>query len=98
MFAELNDRERTLLAHVAAVMDRTGKPVLGVPLTPLDRSVFPGLGGFAPVLLPTPSAAVRALAAATWYATHTDAAVSDSLAGHHRSPHSSERTSDGAVA
>jgi acyl-CoA synthetase (NDP forming) len=72
-FPELNDRERALLTHIAAVMDATGKPVISVPLTPLDRSVFPGLGGFAPVLLPTPSAAVRALAAATWYATRVGA-------------------------
>ncbi len=78
-FPELNAREKALLAHVAAVMDATGKPVISVPLTPLDRSVFPGLGGFAPVLLPTPSAAVRALAAATWYATRVGAATPQRL-------------------
>ena len=68
--AELNDRETALLLHVAAVMERTGKPIVSVPLCPVQRSVFPGLGRYAPVLLPSPPAAVRALAGAAWYATH----------------------------
>jgi acyl-CoA synthetase (NDP forming) len=70
---EVNERERALLAHIAAVMQRTGKPVISVPLSPLDRSVFPELGPWAPVLLPSPGAAVRALAKATWYAAHAAA-------------------------
>ena len=70
LFAEFNDRERALLAHIAGVMERTGKPIVSVPLCPVKRSVFPGLGRYAPLLLPTPPAAVRALARATWYATH----------------------------
>jgi hypothetical protein len=68
-FAELNGREKALLEHIATVMERTGKPIVSVPLCPVQRSVFPGLGRFAPVLLPSPSAAVRALARAAWYAT-----------------------------
>jgi acyl-CoA synthetase (NDP forming) len=68
--AEFNDRERALLGHLAAVVERTGKPVVSVPLVPVERSVFPTLGAFAPLLLPTPAAAVAALAKATWYATH----------------------------
>jgi acyl-CoA synthetase (NDP forming) len=70
VFAELNTRERGLLAHIAAVTERTGKPVVSVPLVPVTRCVFPGLGEYAPVLLPSPTAAVAALARATWYATH----------------------------
>jgi acyl-CoA synthetase (NDP forming) len=66
----LNERERALLAHVAEVVERTGKPVVGVPLCPLERSVFPGDGRYAPVLLPSPRAAVRALARAVRYAAH----------------------------
>lgn len=69
-FIELNEREMALLQHIAAVMERIGKPIVSVPLCPLRRSVFPGLGRYAPLLLPSPSAAVRALARATWYATH----------------------------
>ena len=69
-FAELNEREEALLRHIAAIMERTGKPIVSVPLCPLRRSVFSGLGRYAPVLLPSPSAAVRALASAIWYATH----------------------------
>ncbi len=70
VFAELNGRERDLLAHIAAVTERTGKPVVSVPLVPVRRSVFRGLGRYPPVLLPSPTAAVNALARATWYATH----------------------------
>ena len=51
-------------------MERTGKPIVSVPLSPVQRSVFPGFGRYAPVLLPSPSAAVGALAKAAWYATH----------------------------
>jgi acyl-CoA synthetase (NDP forming) len=69
-FAELNDRETALLRHIAAVMERRGKPILSVPLCPVKRSVFPGLGRYAPVLLPSPRAAVRALASAAWHANH----------------------------
>jgi acyl-CoA synthetase (NDP forming) len=67
-FAELNEREEALIRHIAEVMERTGKPVISVPLTPVRRSVFAGLGRFAPVLLPSPPAAVRALASMAWYA------------------------------
>ena len=69
-FAELNEREEALLRHIADIMERTGKPIVSVPLCPVRRSVFLGLGRYAPVLLPSPQAAVRALAKAVWYATH----------------------------
>jgi len=68
--AEFNERERGLLRHLAVVGERTGKPIVSVPLCPVERSVFPALGACAPILLPTPPAAVGALARATWYATH----------------------------
>lgn len=67
--AELNDRELGLLRHFSAVTERTGKPILSVPLVPVRRTVYPGLAAFAPVLLRTPGAAVRALAKAVWYST-----------------------------
>jgi hypothetical protein len=69
-FAGLNARERSLLEHIAAVTECSGKPVVSVPLCPVERSVFPGLGRYAPILLPSPMAAVSALARATWYANH----------------------------
>ena len=47
-FAEMNDQEAALLAHVAAVTERTGKPIISVPLCPIERSVFPGLGAYSP--------------------------------------------------
>lgn len=70
LFPELNELEETLVRHIAAVMERTGKPVISVPLTPLQRSVFAGLGRFAPILLPSPPAAVHALAGMARYAEH----------------------------
>ena len=68
--SELNELEEPARRHIAEVMERTGKPVISVPLTPLRRSVFDGLGRFAPILLPSPAAAVRALAGMAWYASH----------------------------
>jgi acyl-CoA synthetase (NDP forming) len=70
LFPELNELEETLVRHIAAVMERTGKPVISVPLTPVQRSVFAGLGRFAPILLPSPPSAVRALAGMAWYSEH----------------------------
>ncbi len=67
--AGLTGQEERLLRHIAGVTERTGKPVISVPLCPVQRSVFPGWGPYAPLLLPTPAAAVRALANATWYAS-----------------------------
>ena len=69
-FPELNELEEALVRHTAAVMERTGKPVISVPLTPVQRSVFAGLGRFAPILLPSPPAAVRALAGMAGYAEY----------------------------
>jgi acyl-CoA synthetase (NDP forming) len=69
-FAEMTDHEAALLAHIAAVTERTGKPIISVPLCPIERSVFPGLGAYSPVLLSSPVSAVRALARAVRYATH----------------------------
>ena len=71
LFAELNELEEALVRHIGDVMQRTGKPVISVPLTPVQRSVFAGLGRFAPVLLPNPQAAVRALAGAEHYPAAT---------------------------
>jgi acyl-CoA synthetase (NDP forming) len=70
LFPELNEIEEALVRHIAKVMEVAGKPVISVPLTPLQRSVFSGLGRFAPILLPSPRAAVRALAGMGWYADY----------------------------
>ena len=89
-FAELNARETALLAHIAAVMESTGKPIVNVPLCPVERSVFPGLGRYAPVLLPNPRAAVYALARSIWYATHVARKIAPSRQPVPTSPLASE--------
>jgi len=68
----LNVEEVAFLRHLGTVMDATGKPIITVPLNPVRRSVFGGMGRYVPVLLPSPSAAVRALAGMTRYARFRD--------------------------
>jgi acyl-CoA synthetase (NDP forming) len=67
---ELNTAELALLRHIATVMDASGKPIISVPLVPVTRSVFAATGAHRPVLLPTPTAAVGALAAMASYAQY----------------------------
>jgi len=69
---ELNDEELALLRHIAEVMNASGKPIVTVPLVPVRRSVFAAPGAHKPVLLPTPTAAVRALAAMASYSHHRE--------------------------
>jgi acyl-CoA synthetase (NDP forming) len=73
--AGLNDHELALLRHFATVMERTGKPILSVPLCPVERTVYTGIGRFAPILSRTPGTAVRTLAGAVWYATRSGGSV-----------------------
>ena len=54
-------------------MARTGKPIINVPLRPLEAATFPGGARHDPVVLYSPVAAVRALAAMAWYAEYVAA-------------------------
>jgi hypothetical protein len=54
-------------------MASTGKPIINVPLRPLDAATFPGGGRYDPVMLYSPVAAVRALAAMAWYGEYVAA-------------------------
>lgn len=65
-----NPAETAFLERVAELMDRTGKPIINVPLRPLEAATFPGGVRHDPVMLYSPVAAVRALAAMAWYAEY----------------------------
>lgn len=62
-----NTAEVTFLDRVTELMASTGKPIISVPLRPVDAATFPGGGRYDPVILYSPVAAVRALAAMAWY-------------------------------
>lgn len=68
-----NAAEVAFLEHVTALMESTGKPILNVPLRPLDAATFPGGARHDPVILYSPAAAVRALAAMAWYGEYVAA-------------------------
>ena len=62
-----NAAEIAFLERVTALMETTGKPIVNVPLRPLKVATFPGGARHDPVILYSPVAAVRALAAMAWY-------------------------------
>jgi acyl-CoA synthetase (NDP forming) len=63
-----NPAETAFLERVTALMESTGKPIVNVPLRALEVATFPGGARHDPVILYSPVAAVRALAAMAWYA------------------------------
>ena len=68
-----NPAEIAFLERVTALMESTGKPIVNVPLRPLEVATFPGGARHDPVILYSPVAAVRALAAMAWYAEYVAA-------------------------
>ncbi len=68
-----NPAEVAFLERVTELMESTGKPIINVPLRPLDAATFPGGARHDPVILYSPVAAVRALAAMAWYGEYVDA-------------------------
>lgn len=68
-----NDAEVAFLERVTELMERTGKPIINVPLRPVEAATFPGDGRHDPVILYSPVAAVRALAAMAWYGEYVAA-------------------------
>ncbi len=68
-----NPAEVTFLERVTELMERTGKPIINVPLRPLEAATFPGGARHDPVILYSPVAAVRALAAMAWYGEYVAA-------------------------
>ena len=68
-----NPAEIAFLERVTALMESTGKPIVNVPLRTLDVATFPSGARHDPVILYSPVAAVRALAAMAWYAEYVAA-------------------------
>jgi acyl-CoA synthetase (NDP forming) len=68
-----NPAEIAFLERATELMTRTGKPIVNVPLRPLEVATFPGGARHDPVILYSPVAAVRALAAMVWYAEYVAA-------------------------
>jgi acyl-CoA synthetase (NDP forming) len=68
-----NAAEVAFLERVTELMESTGKPIINVPLRPLEAATFPGGAGHDPVVLYSPVAAVRALAAMAWYGEYVAA-------------------------
>ncbi len=65
--------ETEFLESVSELMERTGKPIVNVPLRPLEAAMFAGGGRYNPVILYSPAAAVRALASMAWYREYVSA-------------------------
>lgn len=77
-----NAEETTFLTRVTELMESTGKPIINVPLRPLETATFHGSGRYDAVIVYSPVAAIRALSALAWYREHVDAhhgAISDHL-------------------
>ena len=68
-----NPAEVAFLERVTELMASTGKPIINVPLRPLEAATFPGGARHDPVILYSPVAAVRALAAMAWYGEYVAA-------------------------
>jgi len=70
---KFNPAEVSFLERVTELMQSTGKPIINVPLRPLEVATFPGDARYDPVILYSPVAAVRALAAMAWYGEYVAA-------------------------
>jgi len=68
-----NPAEVEFLERVTELMASTGKPIINVPLRPVEAATFPGGARHDPVILYSPVAAVRALAAMAWYGEYVAA-------------------------
>jgi acyl-CoA synthetase (NDP forming) len=76
-----NSAEIAFLERVTELMASTGKPIISVPLRPLEAATFPGGARYDPVMLYSPVAAVRALAAMAWYGEYVAGSREGEAAG-----------------
>ena len=72
----LNPAETAFLERVTALMERTGKAIVNVPLQTLEVATFPSGARHDPVILGSPIAAARTLAGMAWYAEYLSAQAS----------------------
>lgn len=69
-WANLTPWEDSLLALVAELMEKTGKPVINVPDLPIGGSVFDYGKKYKPIVLPSVQAVIMALDRMAWYAAY----------------------------
>jgi hypothetical protein len=69
-FAGLSPWETKFMQLVSDLMDKTGKPIINVPDTPIRGSLFDFGGRYAPVVLSSPATAGRVLDRMAWYAEY----------------------------
>ena len=67
--------DKELLERVRSLMDATGTPIICVPFCPIDTALARGADGQAAVVLSSPAATARALAALVWYSVFRERAV-----------------------
>ncbi|NLV71468.1 MAG: hypothetical protein GXY46_02530 [Actinobacteria bacterium] len=69
-FVGLSSLEDALMAQIAELMERTGKPVINVPDSPIRGSVFDYGRRYRPIVLSSARAAALALDRMEWYASY----------------------------
>ena len=69
-FAGLSPWETRFMQLVSDLIEKTGKPIINVPDTPIRGSLFDFGGRYAPVVLSSPAAAGLVLDRMAWYAEY----------------------------
>jgi len=69
-FVTLSAWEDSLMALIAELMEKTGKPIINVPDTPIRGSVFDYGRRYRPIVLSSARAAALALDRMEWYASY----------------------------
>lgn len=69
-FVSLSAWEDSLMALIAELMEKTGKPIINVPDTPIRGSVFDYGKRYRPIVLSSGRAAALALDRMEWYASY----------------------------
>jgi acyl-CoA synthetase (NDP forming) len=62
--------DAAFMQRIAGLIATSDKPVINVPLEPLERSVFSGEGRYGPIALATPKAGAQVLGQMAWYSAY----------------------------
>ncbi len=65
--------DAAFMRRIGALIAVCDKPVINVPLEPLERSVFSGEGRYCPIVLATPKAGAQVLGQMAWYGSYLQA-------------------------